>query len=244
MIFNIFRKKKQASFPTIEVDLHSHLIPGVDDGVKDFSESIDLIRQFELIGYKKIITTPHIYPEFYNNRESDLQKIHADLVLRLKQNHINIQLELGAEYYLDDRLMDRMADPNESFLTFGNNYLLFETSFLNMPFYLQEFIFKAKSRGFNPILAHPERYGYLYNNQALIQDLIEREVLFQVNITSLAGYYSKEVKQMAKNLIKQGYVHFLGSDCHNARHFEVLKEARKTKYYALATQLPLKNYSL
>ncbi len=237
--------KKQAAPPrNLEVDIHSHLIPGVDDGVQSFQESIDLIQKFVELGHKKIITTPHIMSDFYKNSESDLIKIYKDLVVKLKEENIAVSLELGAEYYLDEYLLERIENPEEKFLTFGKNYMLFETSFMNEPFYLKDFIFKAKSRGINPILAHPERYSYLIGNDELIEDLVNRELLLQLNINSLAGYYSKQVKSLAEKLVDKKLISFIGSDCHNLKHFEVLQAARSTKYYRKVMELPLKNYEL
>ncbi|MEQ8244511.1 MAG: CpsB/CapC family capsule biosynthesis tyrosine phosphatase [Fulvivirga sp.] len=242
-MFNIF-KKKEVAIPELGVDLHSHLLPGVDDGVQSFDESLDLLKRFEAIGYKKVITSPHIMSDFYDNKESDLKRIHESLKEKIKENQINISLELAAEYYLDDQLIERLSNKEEEFLTFGNNYLLFETSFMNEPLYLKEFIFKAKSIGINPVLAHPERYSYLQNNSVLLEDLINRQVLFQININSLSGYYSKPIKIFAQKLIDAKVVHFIGSDCHNHKHFEVLESSRKTKYFRKALELPLLNYEL
>jgi protein-tyrosine phosphatase len=242
-VLNFFKKREHPP-RIIEVDIHSHLIPGVDDGVQSFEESIALIRRFVALGYKKIVTTPHIMHDFYNNSESHLMQIHSDLIEQLRKKDIDITIALGAEYYLDEYLLERIEDPKEKFLTFGNNYLLFETSFMNEPFYLKEFIFKAKSRGINPVLAHPERYQYLLSNDALIDDLINRELLLQLNINSLTGYYSKQVKTLAEKLIDSKKISFIGSDCHNAKHFDVLEIARTTKYYRKVTELPLKNYNL
>ncbi|HNP18059.1 MAG TPA: capsular biosynthesis protein [Fulvivirga sp.] len=239
-----FFKKQAVPPPNLEVDIHSHLIPGVDDGVQSFQKSIDLIQKFVEIGHKKIITTPHIMSDFYKNSESDLMKIYQELVVKLKEEKVEVTLELGAEYYLDEYLLERIENPEEKFLTFGKNYMLFETSFMNEPFYLKDFIFKAKSRGINPILAHPERYSYLIGNDELIEDLVNRELLLQLNINSLAGYYSKQVKSLAEKLIDKKLISFIGSDCHNLKHFEVLQTARSTKYYHKVMALPLKNYEL
>ena len=242
-MFGIF-KKKQEAIPEIGVDLHSHLIPGVDDGVQSFDEALDLLNKFEALGYKKVITSPHIMRDFYDNKEIDLKKIQQSLKDKIKESQIDLSLELAAEYYLDDHLIERISEKDNDFLTFGKNYLLFETSFMNEPLYLKEFIFKAKSMGINPVLAHPERYSYLQNDSALLEDLINREVLFQININSLSGYYSKQIKVFAQKLIDAKAVHFVGSDCHNHKHFEVLEASRKTKYFRKALELPLLNYEL
>ncbi|MEQ8925068.1 MAG: CpsB/CapC family capsule biosynthesis tyrosine phosphatase [Fulvivirga sp.] len=243
-MFNFFKKKSDTHFKDLTTDLHSHLIPGVDDGVQSMEEAIALLRKFSESGYRKVITTPHIMHDFYNNSEGELSKIHADVVKRLAHERIDITFELAAEYYLDDHLNERINDPSAQFLTFGKNYLLFETSFMNEPFYLAEFIFKAKSRGLNPVMAHPERYNYLHSDSDLLQKLIERQVLFQLNINSLSGYYSKQVRKFAHTLIDKKLIHFVGSDCHNTTHFDTLSASKKTKYYTKVLELPLLNRQL
>lgn len=242
-MFSVF-KKKTKNAPEVTVDVHSHLIPGVDDGVENFEDSLALLEKFEIAGYRKVITTPHIMQDFYDNSEENLKSIHLDLKKKAIDRGLKIEIELAAEYYLDDKLNSRISDSNESFLTFGDNYLLFETSFMNQPFYLTEFIFKAKSRGFKPVLAHPERYLYLQSNPAMIKDLIERGVLLQLNANSLTGYYSKQVKQIAQKLIDQNLISFVGSDCHHEIHFENLIKSRNSKYYKKLLNTPLLNRSL
>jgi protein-tyrosine phosphatase len=129
-------------------------------------------------------------------------------------------------------------------LTFGKNYLLFETNFLTEPFNLKDFIFKATTNGYKPVLAHPERYIYLQNDLVKLEDLLQRGVLFQVNISSITGYYSKQAQATANKLIDKGWVHFLGSDCHSIQHVNLINSARQMKYFQKALSLPLLNNSL
>jgi tyrosine-protein phosphatase YwqE len=137
-----------------------------------------------------------------------------------------------------------MLTVNEPLLTFGKNYLLFETNFLNEPLDLKEFIFMATSRGYKPVLAHPERYIYLQSNPAKIEDIVQRGVLLQVNIASLTGYYSRGALTTAQRLIDQKMVHFLASDCHSQKHLQQVADAQRTKYFQKALNLPLLNNSL
>ena len=244
-MIRLFKKNKvSATKGQIKVDLHSHLIPELDDGVQSMEEAIHIIKEFVELGYEKIITTPHIMSDFFNNSEDKIKEGLAVLQAEIKERNIPISIEAGAEYYLDEQLYNRISDEKEEFLTFGNNFLLFETSFMNEPFYLKDFIFKVKSRGITPVMAHPERYAYIQTNYEHIDDLMNRGALLQVNINSLDGYYSKEVKKLAEKLIDQGKVHFLGSDCHNKKHLKVLKLAFERKHYQKALALPLLNNSL
>ena len=240
-----FRKSKasaqQGELPF--VDMHSHLLPGLDDGVQSFEESEEIILNFQRLGYKKLITTPHVMSDFYRNtNESILSKL-SEVNAHLKQKGIDISLEAAAEFYLDEALVARIGN-NEPLLTFGKNYFLFETNFMTEPLNLKEFIFQATTKGYKPILAHPERYLYLQSNFAKAEDLIGRGVLFQLNISSLSGYYSKGAQATAQKLIDKGYVHFLGSDCHTIQHIQLLEETRKSSYFQKAISLPLLNNTL
>jgi len=244
-VIGLFKKKKNKTTEgQIKVDLHSHLIPQIDDGVESIEQSLEIIQELVAMGYEKVITTPHIMSDFFNNSEEKILAGLAPLKSELKSRNIPITIEAAAEYYLDEQLYSRISDPKEEFLTFGNNFLLFETSFMNEPFYLKDFIFKIKSRGITPVLAHPERYAYLQGNYDMIDDLLNRGVLLQVNINSLNGYYSKEIKKLAERIIDDGKVHFLGSDCHNMKHLLVMKQARERKHFIKALDLPLLNNSL
>ena len=244
-MLNWFRKQRPVdpshSFPL--VDIHSHLLPGLDDGVQAPEESEAIILEFQRLGYTKLITTPHVMSDFYrNSNEIILQKL-AETNAYLKQKGIAVTLEAAAEFYLDEVLVSRVEN-NEPLLTFGKNYLLFETNFMTEPLNLKEFIFLATTKGYKPVLAHPERYIYLQNNFAKAEDLFGRGVLFQLNMSSLSGYYSKGAQLTAQKLIDNGYVHFLGSDCHNLQHVQLLDAVRRNKYFQKAISLPLLNNTL
>ena len=222
-MFSWFRKNKaseqRGNFPV--VDIHSHLLPGLDDGVKSFEESEEIIRNFQHLGYTKLITTPHVMSDFYRNTNENIVTSLSEVNAYLRQKGIEITLEAAAEFYLDEVLVARIQT-GDPLLTFGKNYFLFETNFMTEPLNLKEFIFLATTKGYKPILAHPERYVYLQNNFTKAEDLVNRGVLFQLNIASLTGYYSKAAQATAQKLIDKGYVHFLGSDCHNLHHIQLL----------------------
>lgn len=243
-MLNFFKKKKDPyKLNTLKTDLHSHLLPALDDGVESFDESVEIIKEMRDLGFKKIITTPHIMKDFYDNSIEAIKEKANELKLILKEQSIDVTIEVAAEYYLDEHLLE-LIDKEDELLTFGDRYLLFETSFMNQPFYLNDFIFKAKSRGFNPVLAHPERYAYIQSNPELVDDLITRGVFLQLNINSISGYYSKPVKKMAEKLIDSKKIHFLGSDCHNKNHLNTLKDSITEKYFRKALSLRLLNHSV
>jgi protein-tyrosine phosphatase len=242
-VFNWLKKRTATSLPGLSVDIHSHLLPGLDDGVKTFDEALEVILFLKDCGYTRLITTPHVISDAFRNTTAGINEKLGELRSFLVEKKVTMQIEAAAEYYLDDTLIEKI-ESNERLLTIGANHLLFETNFISEPFILKDFIFKASTKGYKLILAHPERYLYLYNNLAKLEDLLHRGVLFQINISSLTGYYSKPAQVMAQKLIDKGWVHLLGTDCHHLAHARLIKEAQRNKYYQKALTLPLLNQTL
>jgi len=243
-VFSFF-KKKQPMFMSnsLMTDIHSHLLPGIDDGVQNLEEAEEIIQVFIAMGYTKIITTPHIMSDAYRNTPAIINAKLAELREHLQKKKMDITVEAAAEYYLDEELI-RKIENNEPLLTFGKDYVLFETNFMNEPMQLKEFIFLLSTKGYTPVLAHPERYMYLQDDVAKQEDLINRGVLFQLNTSSFTGYYSKGAQQTAHKLIDRGWVHFLGSDCHSFQHVSLLEQTQSTRYFQKALTLPLMNNTL
>lgn len=242
-MFNWLKKNTSATAVNLTTDVHSHLLPNLDDGVKSWQEMESIVKLFIKWGYRKLITTPHVMQDHYRNSSEGILKALTDVREYLILHDIPITIHAAAEYYLDEHLI-KMLEENEPLLTFGDQLLLFETNFLSEPLTLNEFIFTATTRGYKPVLAHPERYLYLQNDMERIEDLINRGVLFQLNLGSLTGLYSKNVHSMAGKLIERGYVHILGSDCHNIQQAELIEQARKTRYFEKALTLGLINNTL
>jgi protein-tyrosine phosphatase len=241
-VFNWF-KKNRTDLPQLQVDMHSHLLPGIDDGVSTLEEAAEIIAEFLRLGYSRIITTPHVMSDAYRNTPEIILEKLEELRVYLHEKNINMPVSAAAEYYLDESL-SKMIETNQRLLTFGDRYLLFETNFITEPFNLKEFIFLATTKGYKLILAHPERYLYLQHNLDKVQDLIDRGVLMQMNISSLTGYYSKPVQQMAFKLIDRGMIHWLGSDCHHVQQTQLMRNAKTSRYFRKALTLPLLNNSL
>lgn len=242
-MFSFFSPKKSSNTKALPVDIHSHLLPGLDDGVRSFDEAIEIIKIFEEQGYTKLITTPHIMSDTYRNDATTIHGKLNELKNELVSRKIDIQVEAAAEYYLDEALIHSIKT-DQSLLTFGTNFLLFETNYLSEPYQMKDFIFQLLTKGYKPILAHPERYQYGIDDFEKMEDLRHRGVLFQINMLSLVGFYSKPVQVMAQRLIDRGWVDFLGSDFHNPIQAGYLTEIQKTKYYKKALELPLLNFSL
>jgi len=229
----------------IKVDMHCHLLPGIDDGVENFDESIDMLKRFAALGYKKVIITPHIMGDFYKNTPEGINTKLQELKKLLIVNNIELELEAAAEYYLDEWFIASLKR-SEQLMTFGkiNKYLLFETSYINESSQLFEAIFEMKASGYTPVLAHPERYTYLYSSFNRFIDLKEKGTLFQLNINSLSGYYSQAAQKFAEKLIDNNMVDFIGSDCHGIRHMLALDKSIKTRLYSKLLKLDLLNNSL
>ncbi len=245
-LLDLFRAKKKLEMldlSWLQVDMHSHLIPGIDDGAKTLEESMDLIQRLHGYGLKKLITTPHIMTEFYKNTPETITRGLIKLQHELQKKDIDIEIEAAAEYYLDEVFMEKV-ERGDQLLTFGDHYILLETGFINKPQMLLETLFKLEMKGLKPILAHPERYLYLHQDNKMLESLVDRGVAFQVNLLSLTGYYSKPVKTLAEKLIDWGAIKFMGTDCHNNLYLDALEKLPASKYYSKIQSLPLINPEL
>jgi len=213
----------------IRVDIHSHLLPGIDDGVKTLKESIEIIKRFKSLGYQKLITTPHIFSDIYPNTIETIQEKLYIVQNELKKESIDIVIEASAEYYLDMKFLELIED-NE-LLPFKGNYILFETPCTSKLMILDVAIESLIRKGYIPVLAHPERYHYLYSdNLERYKELKRMGVLFQVNLKSLQSH-SKSMKKTALKLIKAGLVDFIGSDAHRMRDILIVEKVLKMKEY-------------
>lgn len=213
--------KKDYSYNYL-VDLHSHLIPGIDDGAQTMSESIALISKLKELGFKKLIITPHIMSDKYpNNSEIIINGLNTVKEELLKRD-IDIQLEVASEYFLDKHFLNLLKQ--RDILTFGNNYVLFELSYTSKPIFLESAIFEMISAGYKPVLAHPERYLFLHKKFEEYKWLKRKGLLFQINLNSFSGYYSKDVQKIANRLAEEGLIDFIGSDTHKERQLNHLEK--------------------
>ena len=225
-----FSKKKEhecepLNFSVLKTDIHSHFIPGIDDGSPDMETTIALIEKMQDLGFEKIITSPHVMSDFYQNSSEIILKGLADVRKELKAKNINMEIDAVAEYYIDYEFEQKIG--KEKFLTFGDNYILVELSFMQAPRNLFEIIFKLQLEGYKVVLAHPERYNYYTIKD--YEDFISRGVLLQINFLSLIGYYSPQVKKKTESLINSGMVSLVGTDCHNMNHAELYKKCLTQK---------------
>ena len=195
------------------------------------------------MGYEKIITTPHtIWGSYDNNPETILDGL-KKMQKAIDDNGLSLKMEAATEYYLDEHFMKRLKE-GEELLTFGNNYVLVETGFINEPPQLKEVSFHLSMNGYRMVYAHPERYLYLQENKQLVEELIDRGIIFQLNAVSLTGCYSKPVQKFAERLIDMDIIKMVGSDCHNMGHINLMKQAKNNKYWDKLMRMELLNNAL
>lgn len=223
-MFDFFSKKKfLVDYLEGLLDIHNHILPGLDDGAKNVGESIGLIKGFAEIGITDFITTPHIMHNFYPNNPDTIKE--ALLRLRnelLVQKLKDVSLQAAAEHMIDDNF-EAILD-NGGIMPLGGNYVLVEMSYLQPSINFNEAIVKISSKNFYTILAHPERYIYLHHSYKKYREYKKQGILFQLNLLSLSEYYGKEVQKMAYKLLEDGFIDFVGSDVHNLRQLNSLKE--------------------
>lgn len=233
MIFSFLKrdkaKKPIIDVPLISTDIHSHFIPAIDDGSKSMEESLIMLKSMVELGYKKIITTPHIMADGYRNTPEIIMEGLAHLKSAVQREEIPIEIEAAAEYYLDDGFYKHLKGKN--LLSIADKYLLVETSYVSKPLQFEEMIFEISLAGYKPMLAHPERYRYIKDFQKEYGAMKEKGVYFQVNINSFGGHYGKDAKMKAEFLRDEGMIDFLGSDIHRHKQVEALAKIREIESY-------------
>lgn len=212
----------------INADMHSHLLPAIDDGAKSLDDSLELISGLKNLGYNKLLATPHVMYDFYkNSTETILSKLN-DVREVLSKNNISIDIDAAAEYYFDEELLSRLK--KNDILSFGKEkYLLFEFSYFNEQNGVYKVLSEMFESGYTPVLAHPERYPYFVDAPEKYNQLKEMGVKFQLNQLSLVGHYGESAINGSNYLIKNDFIDFIGSDIHRLSHLIPLKESIKTK---------------
>jgi tyrosine-protein phosphatase YwqE len=230
---NLFKKKEELSNLTdlsaLHIDLHSHLIPGIDDGAKTMEDSIDLIRGLSALGFKKIITSPHIMSGGYDNTPEIILNGRDKVRQAIKENNIDVEFDAWAEYYLDETIMPKIE--NRELLTMGDKYVLVELSYLMKSNNSTSYFYNMITHGYKIILAHPERYPYFHNDS--LEDYIslkDQGIFFQLNIASLTGTYGSAARRIGEKLIDENLIDFVATDLHNEKHLNYIRESVKLPY--------------
>lgn len=245
-IRNLFSKKDDGlgpiDFSSLGTDMHSHLIPGIDDGAKTVEDSVELIRHLHSLGYTKLITTPHVMSDYFQNTPETILGGLEIVRASLKENNIPVEISAAAEYYIDDGFIRKLEE--EKLLTFGDNYLLVEVSYINPPDNVRDILFRAQVLGYKPILAHPERYPFWYRSLDEYQRFFDMGIILQLNLNSLSGYYGPDAKRIAEKLIEMEIVQALGTDMHHMKHGAFLSKVVNEKSLRRILDMPLINREL
>lgn len=221
-MFGLFRKKQPVPCGLcFSTDIHCHVIPGIDDGSPDVITSVELIERMQGWGIKRIIASPHVTQDSFENTPETIVPAYTSLKRELEEKSSGLELLHSAEYRIDEFFMAQLQ--SGSVVPMPDGYLLVENSFIQEPWNLDQLLFDLKVKGYKPILAHPERYYYYHGNKRVrYEEIHATGTMFQINLLSLAGYYGKDEKSVAEYLIEKGCVDFIGTDLHHHRHADAI----------------------
>lgn len=246
--FGLLKKKSSiqhnsvSDWSFLKTDIHSHILPGIDDGAQTIEDSIVLIEELRTMGYKSIVTTPHIKYDHYPNNRASIDGALATLQQALSAHNIDMPIRAAAEYYIDDYFLKYLEAGD--LLTIRDNEVLVELSFISEPVRFFDILFKIHTAGYKPILAHPERYPFYHDKIDVFKELKNRGCLLQLNTMSLGGYYGKPVKHTAQKLLDEGLYDYCGTDMHHSRHAAYLKGMQQSTVFNQLTAYPFLNKNI
>jgi len=227
----IFKKRKVPItdlFNDNFVDIHSHLLPGIDDGAKNIDNSIELIQKMSSLGIKNFITTPHVLGDVYPNSTETIKQKLLDVKKELtNRGMLDITLRASAEYMMDEQFSQRLE--KNDVLPLKGNFILVEMSYFNAPLNLYDILFDIQLKGYKPILAHPERYNFYHNAFDNYYKLKKAGCLFQLNLLSLTDHYGKGIRKISERLLSLGMYDFVGTDTHHENHLRLLDSVKVSK---------------
>lgn len=230
MFFDFFTRSKAIQKLPIHTDIHCHVVPDVDDGSPDAETSVELIGHMHDWGIDRIFASPHSTEDTFENTPQTLAAPFAELKQAIENARINVELHHHAEYRLDEFFLRQLDADN--LVSLPNNFLLVENSFNQEPWNLRNLLFDLRVKGYQPILAHPERYYYYsVHHRDRYHQLSDEGLLFQINLLSLAGHYGKHERETALYLLKNGLVQYLGTDLHRMSHVESIEHYLKSHTY-------------
>lgn len=247
MLFNFFKKKTTPDcydFSFLEIDMHNHILPGIDDGCLSAEQSLFFIKELQQLGFRRFICTPHIYSEVYPNTRETIESSFDKLakVALLNQQAV-LPLSIAAEYMADESL-DKFIRQDKILALYGNQVLI-EFSYAVEPKNIEQRIFALQVAGYQPVLAHPERYAYFRRRFEKYEQLKDLGCAFQLNLLSTLGYYGNEIKEIAETLLKSKSYDYAGTDLHHHRHLAALKlMTGKKKLMKQLMDYPFRNKEL
>lgn len=240
----LFSRKNKVKLPVmrLKIDIHSHVLPGIDDGSRDISESMYMLRAFEMQGYTKVITTPHVHSERYMNDTENIRNAYEQVMEAKEKENINIELDYAAEYFADRHLL-KLIETGDV-LTFGANYVLCEFSFHMPPVGAERVADALRANGYQPVLAHPERYEYWHGNKNMFERLRNMGYLFQSNMHAAEGFYGQIPKRNIELIAAEGWIEFLGTDAHSPNAIDLISTSIENKTIQSVIQSGTYNQSL
>jgi tyrosine-protein phosphatase YwqE len=236
-VFSFFRKKTSSLFPFHELstDVHSHIIPGIDDGAGDSEISVKLVNGLIELGYKEFTATPHVMEDIWRNDKKSILAGSECLTNALQGAGIQNKVNIAAEYLIDGNFEQLLKD-KDPLLCIRDNWVLVEISFIQPPMQLKEVFFEMQLQGYQPVFAHPERYNFYHTQRKALEELHDAGLIFQANLLSFSNYYGPHVRKAAEWMAEQGMIDLLGTDLHHERHLAALQDLKLTKSLAKALE--------
>lgn len=221
-------------------DMHNHILPGIDDGSPDVKISLVLLEGLRDLGIESCIATPHVMSGVHNNTPTTIKQAHQKLQEAIAERGAKFDLQYSAEYMIDDQFQNIIA--NDSLCALPNRHVLIEMSYLAESRALFQTIKDIQSKGYQPILAHPERYNYYHQNFKVYKEIKDAGCLLQLNLLAISRYYGEQVKSAALTMIKSGMYDLVGTDIHHERHLNATKQVvAKYDVQDLLKDNPIKN---
>lgn len=236
------RLPKDADWSFLKTDMHSHLLPGLDDGSGSIDESLDMIEELMDLGYTGLITTPHIKSDIYRNTPELIMDAFEELKAAMQTHHIDIPIKAAAEYYVDEVFIDMLRSGR--LMTLRNKEVLVEFSFYIEPANFAQVIFEIQTQGYTPVIAHPERYTYFSEKIEVFRDLKHRGCMLQLNALSIGGYYGRTEKQLAEKLLYENLYDYCGTDMHHLKHGDSMFDLMESEAFAPIYHYPFKNKAI
>ncbi|MCD8740555.1 histidinol phosphatase [Mucilaginibacter roseus] len=226
-MFSFFKKKAlpEVRFDWLGTDIHSHLLPGIDDGSPDLQSSISYITSLNQLGFQKFICTPHIFMEVHPNNLNTITGALEKVLAADEIKRLGVSVSAAAEYMVDNDFGPLM-NAGDGMMELPGKHLLIEMSYLSETPDIESYIFELNVRGYKPILAHPERYTFYHRKPEKINRFKDMGCLLQLNLLSVTGYYGREAKHTALKLLKEGAYSLAGTDFHHDKHLQGFLDAR------------------
>lgn len=196
------------------IDIHSHILPNVDDGAGCIEESVEMVKTYLDNGIKKVIATPHYIVGYKNSCKNQNMIVLERLREVLYQEELNLEVYIGNEIYITMDIFTLLEEKKVATLN-DSRYILLELPMFEMPIFVEDLIYNLLLKGYVPIIAHPERNKKIIDDPNILYNFINKGALAQLNLPSLEGRYGNDVKTTVEILLKHNMIHFVGTDAHS-----------------------------